>query len=329
MNHYCLVTGGLGYVGSHVVLELLNKNYEVIIVDRQTDHKVTILNNIKKLTNKEIHFYSIDIKDKSELKNIFSNHRIDFVIHMATSKGIKESINDSFKFYHNNIASILILLEVMKEYDCHKLIFPSSTTVYGINKNPVHEDSIVGQNLINPYAKSKYFIEEILKDFQISNPTWSIVILRCFNPTGFHNSGLLNDDPKGFSHNLYSYLSKIKNGYMKQINILGNNHETFDGTCIRDYIHVEDVANAHVVSIKKLDETGTHIYNIGSGYGTSVLEFIHAFEKVNNIKINCVFGEKRDGDLACIYCDNSKALQELNWTIKHDLDSMVKVYEKI
>ncbi|MBR6516307.1 MAG: UDP-glucose 4-epimerase GalE [Bacilli bacterium] len=319
-----LVTGGAGYIGSHTVVELIEKGYEVIIVDNLSNSKIEVLNRLKMITNKDIPFYQDDVCDKNKLRNIFKSHSIDAVIHFAGLKAVGESTKVPLKYYENNILSTLSLIEIMKEYNCKNLIFSSSATVYGYQEiMPIKEDASLSAT--NPYGRTKLFIEYILKDLYEADNSWNIALLRYFNPVGAHPSGLIGEDPSGIPNNLCPYITQVAVGKMPYLKVFGNDYDTVDGTGVRDYIHVTDLALGHVLSIKKLlENSGLVIYNLGTGKGTSVLEMINAFEKATNKKIDYKIVERRSGDIGTCYADCSKALEELGFRTIKSIDDMAK-----
>lgn len=319
-----LVTGGAGYIGSHTVVELIEKGYEVIIVDNLSNSKIEVLNRLKMITDKDIPFYQDDVCDKNKLRNIFKSHSIDAVIHFAGLKAVGESTKVPLKYYENNILSTLSLIEIMKEYNCKNLIFSSSATVYGYQEiMPIKEDASLSAT--NPYGRTKLFIEYILKDLYEADNSWNIALLRYFNPVGAHPSGLIGEDPSGIPNNLCPYITQVAVGKMPYLKVFGNDYDTVDGTGVRDYIHVTDLALGHVLSIKKLLENpGLVIYNLGTGHGTSVLEMIKAFEKATNKMINYKIVERRAGDIGTCYADCNKALVELGFKTKKTIDDMAK-----
>lgn len=319
-----LVTGGAGYIGSHTVVELIDKGYDVVIIDNLSNSKIEVLNRLKMITNKEIPFYQDDVCDKNKLRKIFKSHFVDAVIHFAGLKAVGESSKVPLKYYENNILSTLALIEVMKEYNCKNLIFSSSATVYGYQeKMPIKENASLSAT--NPYGRTKLFIEYILKDLYEADNSWNIALLRYFNPVGAHPSGLIGEDPSGIPNNLCPYITQVAVGKMPYLKVFGNDYDTIDGTGVRDYIHVCDLAVGHVLSIKKLNENpGLVIYNLGTGQGTSVLEMIKAFEKATNKKIDYKIVERRLGDIGTCYADCSKALVELGFKTHKTIDDMAK-----
>ena len=317
-----LVTGGLGYIGSHTVVELLDNNYDVVIVDNLSNSKIETLDNLKKITGKEIKFYEEDICNKDALRKIFKENHIDSVIHFAGFKAVGESVEKPLKYYRNNIDSTLSLLEVMEENNCYNIIFSSSATVYGKPKSlPIYEDFPLSTT--NPYGTTKLFIEYILQDMYTSNNKWNITILRYFNPIGAHKSGLIGEDPKDIPNNLMPYVVKVATGELRELSIFGDDYDTVDGTGVRDYIHVVDLAKGHVLSLKNKKE-GVKIYNLGTGKGTSVLELVNAFEKVNNIKVNKKIAPRRPGDIDACFADVNKAFNELGFKAEYNIDEMCR-----
>ncbi len=318
-----LITGGTGFIGSHTVVELINRDYNVIIVDNLSNSKKEVINRIEKITGKKPLFYKIDIRDKDALQEVFEKNKIDSVIHFAGYKAVGESVEKPLEYYHNNIYGSLILLETMRKFNVKKIVFSSSSTVYGFSTNyPFKENEPTSAT--NPYGRTKLFIEEILKDLYLSDSDWSIVILRYFNPVGAHKSGLIGEDPNGIPNNLFPYISKVALGIYDKVNVFGNDYSTHDGTGVRDYIHVVDLALGHIKAFTKLEESGVFIYNLGTGTGYSVLDVIKAFEKASGKKIKYQFTKRRAGDVAISYCDPSKAKNELEWEAKYNLDDMCK-----
>ncbi len=321
-----LVTGATGYIGSHTCVELLDNNYEVIGLDNFSNSKREVLDKIKKISGKEIIFYEGNMLDYSTLDKIFGENKIDAVIDFAAYKAVGESVAKPIEYYINNVSSVLTLLSVMKKYNCKKLVFSSSATVYGDpDKVPITEEFKTGDTT-NPYGTSKLFVEKILQDLYVSDNTMDICILRYFNPIGAHESGLLGEEPNGIPANLMPYIVKVASGKLGCLNVFGDDYNTKDGTGVRDYIHVVDLANGHVKALEKLnkEKKGLFIYNLGTGTGYSVLEIINAFEKVNNIKINKKIVGRRKGDIAECYSDPSKAKKELGFICEKTLEDMVK-----
>lgn len=317
-----LVTGGAGYIGSHTIVELLNANYEVVCIDDFSNSKPNTLDNIKKITNKDFTFYEGDVCDKSILNKIFDEHKIDMVIHFAGYKAVGESVKLPLKYYRNNIDSTLSLLEVMTDHDCKKLVFSSSATVYGKpDVLPIKEDSKLYTT--NPYGSTKLMIEGILKDLYHSDNSWSIAILRYFNPVGAHESGLIGEDPNGIPNNLMPYIVKVATKEYPQLKIFGNDYNTKDGTGVRDYIHVVDLAKGHVKALEKIEkETGIDCYNLGTGCGYSVLELVETFKKVNKVDVPYEIVDRRPGDIDACYADPSYAKEKLNWKAEKEIKDM-------
>lgn len=319
-----LVTGGAGYIGSHTCVELLNNNYEVIIVDNFSNSKPETLNKIKTITNKSFISYDRDLLNINDIKMIFNENKIESVIHFAGYKAVGESVKNPLMYYRNNIIGTINLLEVMAEYDVKNFVFSSSATVYGDPEElPIKENFPL--SVTNPYGRTKLMIEDILQDVFKSDGSWNIVILRYFNPIGAHESGLIGEEPKGIPNNLMPYITQVAAGKRKYLNIYGNDYPTIDGTGVRDYIHVVDLARGHIKALERLDKNkGIDIYNLGTGKGYSVLELVQAFEKVNNIKIPYRVIERRPGDIAECYADPTKAQMELGWETEKDIGNMCR-----
>lgn len=320
-----LVTGGCGYIGSHTCVELLEQGHDVIIIDNLCNSKKDVIDKIEKITNKNVKFYEGNVQDYNLINDIFEHENIDAVIHFAGLKAVGESVHKPLEYYENNLDSTLVLLKTMRKYNVKKLIFSSSATVYGMdNKVPLKEEYKTG-GTTNPYGTSKLFIEQILKDLEIADPEFSIAVLRYFNPIGAHKSGLIGDNPNGIPNNLMPYIAKVAIGELKELNIFGNDYDTKDGTGVRDYIHVVDLARGHVKALDKIEsEKGLFIYNLGTGVGYSVLDIVNAFERVNGVKVPYVIGKRREGDLAECYSDPTKALKELDFKCIYNLDDMVR-----
>ena len=313
-----LVTGGIGYIGSHTLVELLNNNTNVIVVDNLINSSKDVIEKVEKITGKSFKFYEEDLLNKEELDKIFNENQIDSVIHFAGLKAVGESVKIPLKYYKNNITGTLNLLEIMQKYNCKKIIFSSSATVYGNQENTVLVETMERGKTTNPYGSTKSMLEQILEDLYLSDNTWKISILRYFNPIGAHESGLIGDNPNGIPNNLMPYIQKVATGELKELSVFGNDYPTPDGTGIRDFIHVVDLAKGHVKALEKIDklEAGSiDIYNLGTGRGYSVLELINTFERVNNIKVPYKIVERRAGDLAKMYSDATKAKKELGWEI--------------
>lgn len=320
------VTGCCGYIGSHTCVELLNAGYNVIGLDNFSNSKKDVLEKIEKITTKKIKFYEGNMLDKEILSKIFHENEIDCVIDFAAYKAVGESVSKPVEYYINNVSSVLTLLSVMRENNCKRLVFSSSATVYGDPEVvPITEDAKTG-GTTNPYGTSKLFVEQILKDLYNSDKEWDICILRYFNPIGAHESGLIGEDPKGIPANLMPYISKVASGKLECLSIFGDDYDTKDGTGVRDYIHVVDLAIGHIKAVEKLEKEkqGLYIYNLGTGEGYSVLEMVHAFEKVNNLKVPYKIVERRSGDIAMCYSSPKKAKEELGFSCKKTLDDMVR-----
>lgn len=320
------VTGCCGYIGSHTCVELLNTGYNVIGLDNFSNSKKDVLEKIEKITTKKIKFYEGNMLDKEILSKIFHENKIDCVIDFAAYKAVGESVAKPVEYYINNVSSVLTLLSVMKENNCKRLVFSSSATVYGDPEVvPITEDAKTG-GTTNPYGTSKLFVEQILKDLYNSDKEWDICILRYFNPIGAHESGLIGEDPKGIPANLMPYISKVASGKLECLSIFGDDYDTKDGTGVRDYIHVVDLAIGHIKAVEKLEKEkqGLYIYNLGTGEGYSVLEMVHAFEKANNLKVPYKIVERRSGDIAMCYSSPKKAKEELGFSCKKTLDDMVR-----
>lgn len=321
-----LVTGGLGFIGSHTVVELLNNNYEVIILDNLYNSQIDVLDKIKQITGKDVKFYKEDVCDKQALEKIFKENEIDSVIHFAGYKAVGESCQKPLMYYRNNLMSTINLLEVMNENNVKSFIFSSSATIYGDPGTPKYVEKMGRGKTSNPYGTTKAMIEEILEDLYKSDNTWKISILRYFNPTGAHSSGLIGESPNGIPNNLMPYILKVASGELEVLNIFGNDYPTPDGTGIRDYIHVVDVAKGHVSALNKIvnSNSGVYVYNLGSGKGVSVLELVNTFERVNNVKVNYRIADRRPGDLAEYYADPTKALNELGWKAEKTVEDICR-----
>lgn len=309
-----LVTGGMGYIGSHTVIQLIEAGYDPIIVDNLCNSKPEVLNRIEKISGKRPLFYEYDVRDEAHLDEIFSKHNIFAVIHFAGLKSVGESVKFPELYFDNNIGSTNTLLKVMEAHGCKNIVFSSSATVYGNPKRvPIYETDEVG-GTTNPYGETKLRIEYILKDLSKKDPSCNIVLLRYFNPIGAHASGLIGEDPQGIPNNLMPYITQVAVGKLAELKVFGNDYPTVDGTGVRDYIHVEDLAHGHILSIKKIEENkGLLIYNLGTGKGTSVLELVHAFEKANSIKIKYQIAPRRPGDIASCYANADKAYKEMGF----------------
>jgi UDP-glucose 4-epimerase len=323
-----LVSGGLGFIGSHTVVELLSSGFNVIIIDNLVNSSINVMTKIieiAKITDKSrLKYYDIDIRNRIQLENLFTSNSIYAVIHFASLKAVGESIKAPLEYYDNNVAGTINLLQIMSKYNCKRIIFSSSATVYGTNTYPVREDAPTGNGITNPYGKTKYMLENILEDLYKADNSWSVVILRYFNPIGAHPSGLIGENPNDTPNNLFPYLLKVASGKLEKLRIFGNDYDTRDGTCIRDFIHVVDLARGHIASLNKLEGSGINTYNLGTGNGTTVLELICAFERINDIKLNYEFSERRDGDLAAVYANAENALREIGWEATYSVDDMCR-----
>ncbi|MFN7250063.1 MAG: UDP-glucose 4-epimerase GalE [Anaerobacillus sp.] len=317
-----LVTGGAGYIGSHTCVELLNNGHEVIVVDNLSNSKIEALDRVTKITGKEIKFYQIDLLDKVSLHKVFAQNEIDAVIHFAGLKAVGESVTLPLRYYQNNITGTLNLCEVMEHNGVYKMVFSSSATVYGLQETvPLTEDMPL--QAINPYGRTKLMIEEILEDLNLSNKNWSIALLRYFNPVGAHHSGLIGEDPSGIPNNLVPYITQVAVGQLPKLNVYGGDYPTPDGTGVRDYIHVVDLAVGHIKALERIMMVnGVAAYNLGTGTGYSVLEVISTFERVIGKKIPYSVIERRPGDIAISYANPHKAKVELDWTSTKGLVQM-------
>lgn len=318
-----LVTGGAGFIGSHTSVELLNAGYDIIILDNFVNSKPESLKRIKELTGKDFKFYQADIRDEEAMTKVFAENKIDAVIHFAGLKSVPQSVKEPLNYYDNNIAGTVCLCRVMDKAGCKKLVFSSSATVYGSkNPSPLREDMPTG-GTTNPYGTTKYFIEQILQDLCVSDSEWGVSILRYFNPIGAHKSGRIGEDPNGIPGNLMPYITQVAIGKLECLNVCGNDYPTPDGTGVRDYIHVVDLALGHIKALDRLLKVkGCEVYNLGTGKGYSVLDVVRAFEKASGIKINYRIAPRRAGDVACCYADATKAKEVLGWQAQYDIDDM-------
>lgn len=320
-----LITGGTGYIGSHTAVELLEAGYNVVIIDNLSNSKKEVVDYIKKITKKDVQFYLGDVCDKKILNKIFNENQIDAVIHFAGLKAVGESVSIPLKYYRNNLDSTLTLLEIMSDFNCKKIVFSSSATVYG-NPEKLPLDEECRLSVTNPYGATKLYIEGILKDLYISDNEWGITILRYFNPVGSHSSYLIGEEPNGIPNNLVPYIVKVANKELPHLNVFGNDYDTPDGTGVRDYIHVVDLAKGHVKSLDKLfaESKGLSIFNLGTGKGYSVLELVKTFEKVNNVEVPYKITDRRPGDIATCYADATLAKEKLEWQAELGLEDMLK-----
>ena len=317
-----LVTGGLGYIGSHTCVELMNSGNEVIVVDNLYNCKKSSYDRIKALVGRDFKFYECDIRDAEGMSAIFENESIDSVIHFAGLKAVGESVEKPLEYFDNNVNGTLVLLDVMRKHGCKKIVFSSSATVYGDPEVlPLNENCKTG-GTTNPYGTSKYFQEIMLNDIYKADKEWTVVLLRYFNPVGAHESGLIGEDPKGIPNNLMPYVAQVASGKLQRIGVFGNDYPTPDGTGVRDYIHVVDLAKGHVAAIKALKTAGVHVYNLGTGHGYSVLDMIRAFEKACGKTLPYDIKPRRAGDIASCYASSEKAEKELGWKAEYDLEKM-------
>lgn len=317
-----LVTGGTGYIGSHTCVELLQEGYEVVVFDNLYNSKIEVVDKIENITGKKIKFYKADMLDKESMRPVFEENKFDAVIHFAGLKAVGESVEKPLLYYQNNISGTLNLCELMNEYGCKKIIFSSSATVYGSPKTvPITEDFPLSTT--NPYGSTKLMLEGILSDFCVPDEEWSVVLLRYFNPIGAHESGLLGESPNGIPNNLMPYIMQVAVGKLPELGVFGDDYDTPDGTGVRDYIHVVDLAKGHVNAVQKATSaTGVNIYNLGTGNGYSVLDIVKAFEAANGVKIPYSIKPRRAGDIATCYANPKKAKEELGWEAKYDLQRM-------
>ncbi|KRF60807.1 UDP-glucose 4-epimerase [Bacillus sp. Soil768D1] len=317
-----LVTGGAGYIGSHTCVELLNAGYDIIAIDNFSNSKPESIKRISELTKKDLKFYEVDLLDRTKLELVFAENNIEAVIHFAGLKAVGESVSIPLEYYLNNITGTLILCDVMKKFSVKNLVFSSSATVYGIPEQvPILESSPLGAT--NPYGRSKLMIEEVLRDLYISDPNWSIAILRYFNPIGAHVSGQIGEDPNGIPNNLMPYITQVAIGKITELHVFGDDYPTVDGTGVRDYIHVVDLAQGHVKALEKiLKGSGVEAYNLGTGVGYSVLEIVTTFEKVSGAKIQHQIVARRHGDVAMCFADVTKAKKLLGWSATRSIEDM-------
>ncbi len=320
-----LVTGGLGYIGSHTFLELLQTGYDVVVVDNLSNSQLNTKNRIEVVTGRSLAFYEGDIRDTAFMDQVFSKHEIDGVVHFAALKAVGESTMMPLEYYHNNVAGTIALLQVMRKNNCKTLVFSSSATVYGSPAEiPITEACPLGV-CTNPYGQTKQMCEGILRDVAAADPEWNVTLLRYFNPIGAHPSGVIGERPNGTPNNLMPYITQVASGRLERLAVFGDDYPTPDGTGVRDYIHVVDLAKAHVAAVSKLaDCSGVHTYNLGTGRGTSVLELVRTFESVNGVPVPYIIQSRRPGDVASCYCDASKAEWELGWKAQYTLEDMCR-----
>lgn len=317
-----LVTGGAGYIGSHACVELLNAGHSVTVVDNLVNSKKESLRRVEEITGKHVEFYQVDLLNKPALQHVFASNTFEAVMHFAGLKAVGESVSIPLRYYHNNITGTLILCEVMAEYQVKNIVFSSSATVYGDpHEVPIPEDFPV--HATNPYGRTKLMIEEILQDVYVADNDWNITLLRYFNPVGAHPSGKIGEDPNDIPNNLMPYISQVAIGKLPQLSIFGDDYPTPDGTGVRDYIHVVDLAIGHVKAVEKLnDNPGVSVYNLGTGRGYSVLEVVKAFEKASGKSIPYTIAPRRPGDIAACYADPTRAQEELDWVAQHGIEQM-------
>ena len=321
-----LVTGGAGYIGSHTCVQLLDAGYDVVVVDNLVNSCEESLNRVRELTGKELKFYMTSLLDHENLDAIFNHENVEAVIHFAGLKAVGESVSMPLEYYHNNITGTLVLLDVMKKHNCKRIVFSSSATVYGDPAFVPITELCPLSPPTNPYGRTKAMLEQILTDLHTSDPEWSIMLLRYFNPIGAHASGRIGEDPKGIPNNLLPYVTQVAVGKLECLGVFGNDYDTPDGTCIRDYIHVVDLADGHLKALSKMmsDKPEVRIYNLGTGTGYSVLDVIKAFEKANGLKVNYIFKDRRAGDIPVCYADPSKAKAELGWAAQRGIEDMCR-----
>ena len=320
-----LVTGGAGFIGSHTCVELLENGYEIVVFDNFSNSKPEALNRIKKITGKEFDFYKGDLLNKEELERVFSENEIDAVIHFAGLKAVGESVAKPVEYYHNNITGTLMLIEVMREHGCKRIVFSSSATVYGMDNPVPYVETMPTHTSTNPYGYTKVMIEQILKDVAVADDEWSIALLRYFNPIGAHSSGLIGEDPNGIPNNLFPYIQQVAVGKREYLGVFGNDYDTPDGTGVRDYIHVVDLARGHICAVKYvLEHKGVEAVNLGTGKGSSVFDVLHAFEKACGKELPYKVMPRRAGDIAWCYSDPKKAKELFGWEAEYDLDDMCR-----
>lgn len=322
---HILLTGGAGYIGSHTIIELDKAGHSVVVVDNLVNSNPESLRRVAKIIGKEIPFYKVDVRDKEALSKVFDENKFDAVIHFSGLKAVGESVSKPLEYYHNNMTGTFILLDVMRQHQCKNIIFSSSATVYGDPAIiPITEECPKG-HCTNPYGQTKSMLEEVLMDVQKADPEWNVVLLRYFNPIGAHQSGMIGENPNGIPNNLMPYITQTAVGIRKELGIFGNDYDTPDGTGVRDYIHVCDLASGHVAALKAIEKnSGLAIYNLGTGHGYSVLDVVKAFEKVNGVKVPYSIKPRRPGDIATCYCNPAKAEAELGWKAQYGIEEMCR-----
>ncbi len=320
-----LITGGCGYIGSHTCIELLDAGHDIVVLDNYYNSKPEALRRVKELSGKEFPFYECDIRDAEGLRKIFAAHSIEAVIHFAGLKAVGESVQKPLEYFDNNVGGTITLLEVMREAGCKRMVFSSSATVYGMNNPSPLKETMPTGGVTNPYGRTKFMIEGILEDLCVSDPEWTAVLLRYFNPIGAHASGRIGEDPNGIPNNLMPYISQVAIGKLQKLSVFGNDYDTHDGTGVRDYIHVVDLAKGHVKAVEyAMKHPGAEAINLGTGTGYSVLDLVNAFQNVNGVPVPYVIAPRRAGDIATCYADPSKAKELLNWTAELDVNDMCR-----
>ena len=320
-----LLTGGAGFIGSHTIVELFNAGHDVVVVDNLCNSKAEVMDKVKEITGRIVPFYEADVRDKNAMNKIFEENKIDAVIHFAGLKAVGESVAKPLEYYENNMGNTFTLIEVMRQHGCKNIIFSSSATVYGDPAIiPITEECPKGQ-CTNPYGKTKSMLEEVLSDVQKADPEWNVVLLRYFNPIGAHKSGLIGENPNGIPNNLMPYITQTAIGIREELGVFGNDYDTHDGTGVRDYIHVCDLATGHVAALQAIErKCGLAVYNLGTGHGYSVLDVVNAFEKANGLKVPYSIKPRRPGDVATCYCNPEKAKRELGWEAKYGIEDMCR-----
>ena len=320
-----LLTGGAGFIGSHTIVELFNAGHDVVVVDNLCNSKADVMDKVKEITGRIVPFYEADVRDKNAMNKIFEENKIDAVIHFAGLKAVGESVAKPLEYYENNMGNTFTLIEVMRQHGCKNIIFSSSATVYGDPAIiPITEECPKGQ-CTNPYGKTKSMLEEVLSDVQKADPEWNVVLLRYFNPIGAHKSGLIGENPNGIPNNLMPYITQTAIGIREELGVFGNDYDTHDGTGVRDYIHVCDLATGHVAALQAIErKCGLAVYNLGTGHGYSVLDVVNAFEKANGLKVPYSIKPRRPGDVATCYCNPEKAKRELGWEAKYGIEDMCR-----
>ena len=320
-----LLTGGAGFIGSHTIVELYNAGHDVVVVDNLCNSKAEVMDKVKEITGRAVPFYEADVRDKSDMNKIFDENKIDAVIHFAGLKAVGESVAKPLEYYENNMGNTFTLIEVMRQHGCKNIIFSSSATVYGDPAIiPITEECPKGQ-CTNPYGKTKSMLEDVLSDVQKADPEWNVVLLRYFNPIGAHKSGLIGENPNGIPNNLMPYITQTAIGIRQELGVFGNDYDTHDGTGVRDYIHVCDLATGHVAALQAIErKCGLAIYNLGTGHGYSVLDVVNAFEKANGLKVPYSIKPRRPGDVATCYCNPEKAKRELGWEAQYGIEDMCR-----